>query len=65
MWYIGIAADFLPEAAARVIGFFSLSQYFPDFIRGIIDTRAIIYYVSVTALFLYLAIRSLDNSRWS
>jgi len=42
-----------------------LSSYFPDFITGIIDTRGIIYYLSVTALFLFLAIRSLENSRWS
>jgi len=65
LWFIGTAAQFLPEALGEVIGFFSLSNYFPDFMRGVIDTRGIVYYLSVTALFLFLAIRSLDNSRWS
>jgi len=65
LWFLGTAAQFVPEALGNVIGFFSLSQYFPDFIRGIIDTRSIVYYLSVTALFLFLAIRTLDNSRWS
>jgi ABC-2 type transport system permease protein len=65
LWFIGAAADLLPEALGEAIGFFSLSSYFPDFMTGIIDTRAIIYYLSITALFLFLAIRSLENSRWS
>ena len=65
LWFVGLAATFLPEALAEVIGFLSLSYYFPDFMRGVIDTRGIIYYLSITALFLFLAIRSLENSRWS
>jgi len=65
LWFIGLATGFLPEALGEVIGYFSLASYFPDFMRGIIDTRGIIYYLSITALFLFLAIRSLENSRWS
>ena len=65
LWYIGWAAGFLPESLGELIGFFSLSYYFPDFMRGVIDTRGIIYYLSITVLFLFLAIRSLENSRWS
>ena len=65
LWFTGMAASYLPEALGEVIGFFSLSYYFPDFMRGVIDTRGIVYYLSITALFLFLAIRSLENSRWS
>ncbi len=65
LWFIGMTAGFLPEALEKVMGYFSLANYFPDFMRGIIDTRGIIYYLSITALFLFLAIRSLENSRWS
>ncbi len=64
LWFVGSAASFLPQALGQVTGYLSLSYYFPDFMRGIIDTRGIIYYVSITALFLFLAIRSLENSRW-
>ncbi len=63
LWFLGMAADYLPEAAGKVIDYFSLSYYFPDFMRGIIDTRGIIYYLSITVLFLFLAVRSLENSR--
>jgi len=65
LWYLGYAASYLPEALADVIGYFSLSKYYPDFISGIIDTRGIIFYLSITVLFLFLSIRSLENSRWS
>ncbi|MFC1988510.1 ABC transporter permease [Chloroflexota bacterium] len=65
LWFLGIGANFLPEAFGEVLGYFSLSYYFPDFMRGIIDTRGIIYYLSITALFIFLAIRSLEYSRWS
>jgi ABC-2 type transport system permease protein len=65
LWFLGTAAANLPPTLGNVIGYFSPSTYFSDFVRGIIDTRGIIYYLSITALFLFLAIRSLENSRWS
>lgn len=65
LWYIGSAASYLPAPLSEVIGYFSLSTYFPSFLEGIIDTRGIVYYLSVTVLFLFLATRSLENSRWS
>jgi len=65
LWFLGMAADLLPEALGEVISYLSLSHYFPDFMRGVIDTRGIIYYLSITVLFLFLAIRSLESSRWS
>ncbi len=65
LWFIGMAADLLPEALGEVISYLSLSYHFPDFMRGVIDTRGIIYYLSITVLFLFLAIRSLESSRWS
>jgi len=65
LWFVGMAADLLPEALGEVINYLSLSYHFPDFMRGVIDTRGIIYYLSITVLFLFLAIRSLESSRWS
>jgi ABC-2 type transport system permease protein len=65
LWYVGVAAAYLPEALGNVITYFSLSYYYPDFVSGIINTQGIIYYISITALFLFLAIRSIENSRWN
>jgi ABC-2 type transport system permease protein len=65
LYFVGYASTFLPKALGDVISYFSLSHYFPDFQGGIIDTRGIVYYLSITVLFIFLAIRSLENSRWS
>ncbi|HEY94707.1 MAG TPA: ABC transporter permease subunit [Dehalococcoidia bacterium] len=65
LWYIGVAAGYLPEALGNVIQYFSLQYYYPDFLSGFIDTKGIVYYISITALFLFLAIRSIETSRYS
>ncbi len=72
LWLLELVASPLLQSTSSLlqkigqfIGYFPLSYYFPDFAGGIIDTRGIIYYLSIAALFLFLAIRSLENSRWS
>jgi ABC-2 type transport system permease protein len=64
LWFIGTAAEFLPETLREIMNHLSLSFYLPDFIRGIIDTRGVVYYLSITALFLFLAVRSVENAKW-
>ena len=64
LWFLGVLAGLAPGALGEALSLFSLSSYFPDFVRGIMDTHAIVYYVSVTVLFLYFAIRSIETGRW-
>ncbi len=65
LWFAGMAAGLLPEAMGEVISYLSLYHHFSSFMRGVIDTRGIIYYLSITVLFLFLAIRSIESSRWN
>ena len=65
LYFIGMAGDAISGAMGDVLSYISLSSNFPAFMRGIIDTQAIVYYLSVTALFLFLAVRSLETGRWS
>jgi ABC-2 type transport system permease protein len=65
LWFLNSVATLLPTSIANTIGYFSPASYIPDFYTGVIDTRGIIYFISVTALFLFLAVRSLENSRWN
>ena len=64
LWFLGPVGNFAPKALGEVLAYLSLSHHFPDFMKGIVDTRAIVYYLSVTALFLYLATRSIETGRW-
>ena len=64
LWFLGAVGGFASGPLGEVISFLSLSHHFPDFMRGIVDTQAIVYYLSVTALFLFLAIGSIETGRW-
>ena len=67
LWYLGTIANnnYMPTGMAQVLSYFSLQSHSTNFQIGIIDTRDIIYYVSITALFLYAAVRSLESGRWN
>lgn len=64
LWFLGILASLAPGAWGDALSLFSLSTYFADFERGIVDTRGVVYYVSVALLFLYLSVRSIEAGRW-
>jgi ABC-2 type transport system permease protein len=49
----------------RFLYFFSVPLHFErGFTRGIVDTRHVVLYVSLTLLFLFLTVRSLESRRW-
>jgi len=64
LWFIGVIANTMPQAFQKILSYISLSGHFPNFVVGIIDTRDIIYYLSITVLFLFMAVRSLETNRW-
>jgi hypothetical protein len=59
----------LAEAArwqlASIVEWFSFDYHFQSMLRGVIDTRNVIYFLSVIGLALGLAFRSLESRRWS
>jgi ABC-2 type transport system permease protein len=59
-----LSSNQIVAAVVAGVSYLSLSSHFPDFMRGIVDTKAIVYYLTVTALFLYFAIGSLETERW-
>ena len=42
----------------------SVFERFEDFTRGVLDTGDVIFYLSVTGVFFFLTVRSLDWRRW-
>lgn len=65
LWFVGTVTQSAPTAIKNVLNYISLSGHFSSFNIGVIDTRDVIYYLSVTVLFLYLSIRSIEQGRWS
>lgn len=48
----------------EVLSFFNIAQQMLDFTRGVLDTRVIIFYLSVTFFFLFLTLRVIESRRW-
>ena len=47
------------------LGFVSFQTRYLSFPRGLIDTRAIVYFLSVTVICLLVSFRSLESRKWS
>jgi ABC-2 type transport system permease protein len=63
-WFVGHAADTLGEKTGEFLRRISVSTYFPGFGRGVIDTNAVVYYISIVCVFIFLTVRSLESRRW-
>lgn len=57
--------EFLQGWSGDAISFISLQSRFEPFARGLIDSRAVIYFLSLTTLGLVVAFRSLESRKWS
>jgi ABC-2 type transport system permease protein len=62
---IGAIAQFVPGLVGDSITFVSFMSRYEPFARGLIDTRAVIYFVSVGIICLLFAFRSLESRKWS
>lgn len=64
LWVISwVGSSFGPNTAA-VLSYLSITEHFDDFGKGVIDTKHVLYYLSVTAFGLFLTVKSVDTERW-
>lgn len=54
----------LPAWIAKIFAFLGLGAHFQSIGRGVIDSRDVIYYLSVIIFFLYLNTRSVESRKW-
>lgn len=64
LWLIPSLAGFVSGPLADVLQYLGLSSHIADFAKGVIDTRHVVYHLSVTAASLFLATRILETRRW-
>jgi len=71
--FIGMSMTFLAENLQyalrnawleRMLAQISSIQHIIDFSHGILDSQAVVFYLSGTILFLYLAVKSLESRLW-
>ena len=67
LFALGFLAEAIPVVAqwqSQVLSYFGLFEQMHDFARGVVDTRAVIFYVSLTLFFLFLTLRAVESRRW-
>jgi ABC-2 type transport system permease protein len=56
---------FVPQAIASGMEWVTFGYHYESMLRGVIDTRDVIYFLSMIGFSLALAFRSLESRRWS
>ena len=65
LWLLGAAAQAVGSGAlGSLFDYLAINSHFDDFVRGVVDTQHIAYYLILTALFLFLATRVVEARRW-
>ena len=64
LYFVGVASGVAGGVGSTVINEIGLDSHFEDFAKGIIDTKHIVYFVSLTIFFLFLTVRALESRRW-
>ena len=62
--FVNRIADIVTGIAAEVFNGMSMNEHITDFSRGVIDSSSVLFFLSLTAVFLFLTIRSLETRRW-
>ncbi|WP_428388867.1 ABC transporter permease [Mucisphaera sp.] len=58
------AVTWLPQWAREACYVISVDRQYEDFAKGLIDTSNFVYFVSLIALFLFLAVKLIESRRW-
>lgn len=64
MWLIGLGAQSAGAQLGEVLIYLSLLDHLDRFLKGIIDSSDVVYYLSFIGLGLFLTHRVLDSHRW-
>jgi|YNPNPStandDraft_1061719.scaffolds.fasta_scaffold16426_3 ABC-2 type transport system permease protein len=64
LWLSGALVDLVGGAVGQVFAYLPIFDHYIDLVRGVIDTKDIVYYLSVTAVFLFFSVRVVESRRW-
>jgi len=64
-WFSGAIADQLSGGVAAVLHYISFQTRMNGFMRGLIDTRDVVFFLSITVLCLVSSFRALERRKWA
>ncbi len=56
--------SFVPANLVGIFSYIGISTHFESISRGVVDSRDVVYYLSVIGLFLFLNVISLESRKW-
>jgi ABC-2 type transport system permease protein len=64
LWIIGWSADMATGTLGSLLKYISLVEHQEAFSKGVIESKSVVYYLSVTVAGLFLTLRVLESKRW-
>jgi ABC-2 type transport system permease protein len=64
LWVLDWVSSYETAAWAKVIAYMSVITHFEPFAKGVIDSKDVIFYVSMIFFGLFLTARSMESLRW-
>jgi ABC-2 type transport system permease protein len=64
LWILNWTTSFGNSDSVQVLNYLSIVSHMDSFSRGVIDTKDLVYYLSMIFLGLFLTSRSLESLRW-
>ena len=64
LWVLDWVSSFEATITSRVLSYLSVLSHFESFSKGVVDSKDLIYYLSMIVLGLFLTGRSMESMRW-
>jgi ABC-2 type transport system permease protein len=64
LWLIAYAGDLSGGSLGRTLDYVGIVPHMQGFVKGLVDLRDVGYFVSGTALFLFMSVKVLESRRW-
>ena len=64
LWVLDWVSSYETAAWAKVVAYLSVITHFEPFAKGVIDTKDVIFYLSMIFFGLFLTARSMESLRW-
>jgi ABC-2 type transport system permease protein len=64
LWVVDWISESMGPTGQAILKYLSMTDHLEDFVKGVIDTKHLVYYLSFIAFGLFLTVRSVDTERW-
>jgi ABC-2 type transport system permease protein len=64
MWTLGWADDPMAGPAGKVVGYLGVTTHLEDLVKGVVDLKDLVFYLSVIVFGLFITHQSVESQRW-